>query len=290
MQNKILIMTDTVACIPDDLAKKHNIAVVPAANILFDGHQYIDGVTLSATEAYELIKKDPDKFMTSALSPAFLLEQYRKLGEGYEHILFVILSSNLSAGFTTARLAADLYQSESPGATVEVLDSKSCASSQGLTALAAAKAIEKGLDFTRVIDYTTKVRDCTGGLMLLDTLRYVYRTGRISKLGSKIASMFNIKPINRITEEGKIEMVDRTRNRDHGLEILIDLIRKQSQTGALHFMVTHATDPEGADLLVSMLRDRFTCLDMVVNDFSPVMGYGAGPGTLFVGFHPDVKF
>jgi DegV family protein with EDD domain len=290
MRDKILIMTDTVACIPGNLAQKYNIAIVPAANIIFDGHQYIDGVTLSATEAYELIRKDPDKFMTSALSPAYLLEQYRKLGEGYDHILFIILSSNLSAGFTTASLAADLYRSESPRPTIEVLDSKSCASSQGLTVLAAAKAVEKGMDFTQLIRYTTKVRNCTRGLMMLDTLRYVYRTGRISKLGAKIASMFNIKPINRVTEEGKIEMVDRTRNREHGLEILVDLVHEQSQTDELHFMVTHAADPEGADTLVTMLQDRFTCLDMVVNDFSPVMGYGAGPGTLFVGFHPDVKF
>lgn len=288
MQNKILVMTDTVACIPKDLAEKHNIAIVPAANILFDGHQYIDGVTLSPTEAYEFIKKDPDKFMTSALSPAFLLDEYRKWGEGYRHILFIILSSNLSAGFTTARLAADLYQNETPGTTIEVMDSKSCASGQGLIVLAAARAVEKGLTYRQVINYTTKIRDCTNGLMMLDTLRYVYRTGRLSKLGSKIASMFNIKPINRVTEEGKIEMVDRTRNREHGFDIIIELIKGQSKTDSLHFMVTHAVDPEGADRMVTMLQDNFTCLDMVVSDFSPVMGYGAGPGALFVGFQPDI--
>ncbi len=288
MQDKILIMTDTVACIPEDLAGKYNIAVVPAANILFDGQQYIDGVTISAAEAYEFIRKDPDKFMTSALSPAFLLDEYRKQGAGYQHILFIILSSHLSAGFTTARLAADLYQNETSGTTVEVLDSKSCASSQGLIVLAAARAVEKGLTYRQVVNYTTKIRDCTKGLMMLDTLRYVYRTGRLSKLGSKIASMFNIKPINRVTEDGKIEMVDRTRNREHGLDIIIELIKEQSKTDSLHFMVTHAADPAGADRLVTLLQDNFTCLDMIVSDFSPVMGYGAGPGTLFVGFQPDI--
>jgi DegV family protein with EDD domain len=288
MQNKILIMTDTVACIPKDLAEKHNIAVVPAANILFNGQQYIDGVTINATEAYEFIKKDPDKFMTSALSPAFLLDEYRKWGAGYQHILFIILSSQLSAGFTTARLAADLYQNETPGTTVEVLDSKSCASSQGLIVLAAARAAEKGLTYRQLVNYTKKIRDCTSGLMMLDTLRYVYRTGRLSKLGSKIASMFNIKPINRVTEEGKIEMVDRTRNREHGLDIIIELIKEQSKTDSLHFMVTHAADPEGADRMVTLLQDNFIWLDMIVSDFSPVMGYGAGPGTLFVGFQPDI--
>jgi fatty acid-binding protein DegV len=82
-------------------------------------------------------------------------------------------------------------------------------------------------------------------------------------------------------------MVDRTRNREHGLEILLELIREKSQNEALHFMVTHAAASEAADQLVAMLREKFTCLDMIVSDFSPVMGYGAGPGTLFVGFYPE---
>ena len=283
----VLVMTDTVACIPDDLAKKHGIAIVPAANILFDGQQYIDGVTITASEAYELIRKDPDKFITSAISPAFLLEEFRKLGTEHRKILFITLSSNLSAVSNTARLAVDLYNSESPQTTIEVFDSKNCAGGQGIMVLAAARAAEKGLSLKKLVDYTAEVRERTNGVMLLDTLRYAYRTGRISKLGAKIASMFNIKPVNHVTKEGKVEMVDRTRNREHGLEILLELIREKSQSDVLHFMVTHAAASEAADQLVAMLQEKFTCLDMIVSDFSPVMGYGAGPGTLFVGFYPE---
>jgi DegV family protein with EDD domain len=285
----VLVMTDTVACIPDDLAKKHGIAIVPAANILFDGQQYIDGVTINAAEAYELIRKDPDKFITSAISPAFLLEQYRKLGAEHDKILFITLSSNLSAVSNTALLAVDLFKSESPQTTIKVFDSKNCAGGQGIMVITAARAAEKGLSLEKLIDYTAKVRDRTNGVMLLDTLRYAYRTGRISKLGAKIASMFNIKPVNHVTKEGKVEMVDRTRNREHGLEILLDLIGEKSQNDALHFMVTHAEASEAAYQLVAMLQEKFTCLDMIVSDFSPVMGYGAGPGTLFVGFHPELS-
>ncbi|MEJ2738850.1 MAG: DegV family protein [Dehalococcoidia bacterium] len=54
-------------------------------------------------------------------------------------------------------------------------------------------------------------------------------------------------------------------------------------------MVTHADASDVADQLVAMLQEKFTCLDMIVSDFSPVMGYGAGPGTLFVGFYPELE-
>jgi fatty acid-binding protein DegV len=111
----------------------------------------------------------------------------------------------------------------------------------------------------------------------------------MSKMGSRIAAMFNIKPINKVTEEGKIEMVDRTRNRDDGLEIMVNFIKDAVKTKAIHFMVTHAADIDLANQLSDMLKKDFDCLSMIISDYSPVMGYGAGPGAVFVGFHPEIN-
>ena len=122
--------------------------------------------------------------------------------------------------------------------------------------------------------------------MMLDTLRYVYRTGRMSKVGARIASIFNIRPINRLTDEGTIKLADRARKRIDGLDRLLALIRREAGTDCLHFMLTHAAAPEITEGFADRLRSEFTCLSMITSDFSPVMGYGAGPGAIFVGFHP----
>ena len=103
---KVLVMTDNVACIPYELAEENQIKVVPTANIVFDGHTYIEGVTISATEAYQLIKKDPDRFITSAITPDYLLDAYRKLSTESQDILLITLASALSAFFKTASLTA----------------------------------------------------------------------------------------------------------------------------------------------------------------------------------------
>jgi fatty acid-binding protein DegV len=63
--SKVTIMTDTVACVPPNIAEEYQIKIVPAAHIHYDNKNYIDGVTLSAASAYQLIKKDPDRFVTS---------------------------------------------------------------------------------------------------------------------------------------------------------------------------------------------------------------------------------
>lgn len=286
--SKVVVMTDSVACIPKELAEKHQIEVVPAANIMFDGQTYIDGVTISAAEAYQLLRKDPDRFVTSAITPGQLMEVYRQLSARSQEILFITLASVLSAVFKTANLAADIFKSESSQTTIRVLDSRAVAGTQGLVVLAVAKAVAQGFGLDRVASLVQQVRQKTGGVMMLDTLRYVYRTGRMSKLGARLVSLLNIKPINRLSEEGKIVFVDRVRKREDGFKRLLVLIRDEAGTDALHFMITHADAPEMAERFSELLKQNFNCLSMSISDFSPVMGYGSGPGTLFIGFHPEL--
>jgi DegV family protein with EDD domain len=281
-------MTDSVACIPRELAKQHQIKVVPAAHISVDGTIYIDGETISANEAYALIKKAPDRFVTSAIPPDYLLNAYEELSKQSNQILFITLASSLSAVNRTAGIAADLLEEKFPDITVRIVDSRACASTQGLVVLAAAKAATQGKSLDETASIAQRVREKSGGVMMLDTLRYIYRSGRMSKTASRIVSLLNIKPINRLTDEGTIEMVDRTRKSLDGINRLITAIGKEAKTDSLHFMVTHAAAPDRAEYLVEQLKQRFNCLSMIVSDFSPVMGYGAGPACLFVGFHPEI--
>ena len=285
---KVLVVTDNVACIPQELAEENQIKVVPTANIIFDGYTYVEGVNINAMEAYQLIKKDPDRFVTSAITPEFLVEEYRKLDLESQDILMITLASSLSAFFKTAGLAADLIRKEFPQATIRILDSRTCAGAQGLVALAAARSAANGMDLDGVASTAERARQQTGGIMFLDTLRYIYRTGRMSKTASRIISLLNIKPINRVTDEGTVELVTRTRKREEGYKKLLEAIKHEAGTNSLHFIVSHAAAPEWADRLSDLLRQEFDCLSLITSDYSPVMGYGAGPGALFVGFCPEL--
>jgi len=285
---RVLVMTDSVAGISSELAEEYQIKVVPAANIIFNGHTYIDNETINATQAYELLRKAPDKFSTSPVTPEYLANKYRDVSKQHQDILFITISSALSAIPRVAALAVDLLQQESPETKIRVFDSKTVASGQGLVVLAAAKAAASGMDIDQVVDIAQQVRKKTGTVMLLDTLRYAYRTGRISKASSTIAAMFGIKPINRVSEEGTVDYVDRARKRQAGIDRMLRLIRREAGTDALHFMIMHADAPKFAEELSAQLKEEFNCLSMLISEYSPVMGYGAGPGALSVGFHPEL--
>jgi DegV family protein with EDD domain len=287
--SKVKVMTDSVACFPKDLAQQYEIKIIPAANIIIGDKTYIDGVTLQPSEAYELIKKDPDKFTTSALTPGYILGEMLELSKKTDQIIHMPLSAALSAGFKSSHLAAETLIKDSPQTKVKIFDTKSVGGLQGLVVLQAAKAAAKGMNLDQVYDVAQKTREKTHGIMMLDTLRYIYRTGRMSKIGSRIAALFQIKPINVITDTGTIEFVDRVREREKGYQRIVEYIQEEEKTDAFHFWITHASMPGMADDLIALFKQNFKCLSVIISEYSPVMGYGGGPGAICLGWHPELN-
>jgi len=287
--SNVLVMTDTVACLPKELADKHGIKVVPASQITCDGKTYTEGVTISARQAYDIIKKDPDSFATAAITPGILLEEFSKLAKKHPSIFFVTISSGLSAVAQSANLAADLLKEEYPQSRVLAFDSKTCAGAEGMIALEMAKQAARGKGLDELAGLAAAMRKKTGGVLMLDTVGYTYRTGRMTKTEAIEAAKSNIKPVNRMSDAGIIEFATLVTDRLEGLKKMIEVVKKDAGTDALHFMVSHADAPDTAQLLVDLLKKEFKCLSMIVSDYSPVMGYSTGPGAIFVGFHPELN-
>ncbi len=284
-----LIITDTVASIPPELAQENNIRIIPCANIVVGDKSYPDGKTLTVAEAYKLIKKDPDSFSTSAIMPGQVLEEYRDCIQPGQDVVHITLSSALTAAYQSANAAAQSLREEYPDTNIRVIDSKTVGGAQGLITLAAARGAANGMNPDQLVDLINRIRPVTGGIMLLDTLRYIYRTGRMSKMSARIASMFNVRPINKVLEDGTLEMADRVRKRSDGFKKLIELIAKDAETKSLHFLVSHASAPDIAQEFCDLLKNEFDCLSMTISDYSPAMGYAVGPGALFIGYQPEVE-
>ncbi|MBA7633861.1 Protein DegV [subsurface metagenome] len=287
---KVIVMTDAVAGIPKELAGKYQIRVVPTAHIIYDGHIYLEGSTINAMEAYQLLRQDPDKFNTAAVPPAYLLDVYRELGARSQEILFITISSALSALSQSATTAADLLQQEVPETTLRVMNSRTAGSGQGLVVLAAAKAAAQGMNLEQVASIAEQAREKTGTLILLDTIRYIYRAGRAPKLASVVGSMLGVKPLSRMSDTGEFNPAGVSRTRKGGIKKMLEMVRADAGTDALHFMVMHADAPRVAEELSEQIKQEFKCLSMIISEFSPIMGYATGPGTLTVGFQPELDF
>lgn len=175
---------------------------------------------------------------------------------------------------------------ELPEIRVEVMDSKNVVAAEGFVALAAARIAKEGKNMEEVIRSAEIVRDKVTFIALLDTLRYVYRTGRIPRIASQIGSMLNVRPIL-TSSDGLIRFKGMVRNREHGISRLIEIVKDSVGNNPVHVAVMHAFAPEEAEKLKERVSSSFNFSELFITEFSPVMGYATGTGTLGLAFYMD---
>jgi DegV family protein with EDD domain len=282
---KVAIVTDSVACLPRELVERYRIKIVPV-NFYFGDTIYRDWVDITPSEAYELFLKDPTAFKTSGINPADCLEAYRQASNNSRGILFVALSSKLSVIYNSALKAKERAKDELPQTAIEVVDSRTATAAEGFVALAAARAAETGKSLAEVVKVAEEVRDKVYVVALMDTIRYVYRSGRIPKIAALAGSMLNIKPVLTIGS-GAVRFRGAVRSREHGIERVIKIAKDRVGQKPVHMAVMHAYAPDDAEKLKERVSSDFNCAELWVTEFSPVMGYACGTGTMGVAFYPE---
>jgi DegV family protein with EDD domain len=185
-----------------------------------------------------------------------------------------------------ARVAKEQARTELPATPIEVLDSQNVTAAEGFVALAAARAAADGKDLAEVIKVAEEVRDKVTFVILLDTIRHVYRTGRIPKVAAQVGAMLNIKPILS-SSSGLVRFKGVARNREKGINRLLETMRGKVGQKPVHVAVMHAYVPDEAEMLKERISIEFNCAELWVTEFSPVMGYATGTGTLGFAFYQD---
>jgi DegV family protein with EDD domain len=249
------------------------------------GKTYRDWVDVSPSEAYKMFLADPDTFNTSPASPIDCLEVFRKASQRAKNILCITVSIKLSTMYNAACQARDLAKTELPDTTIEVLDSNSATPSEGMIALAAARVAAEGKDLQEVLKVAEEIRDKVNVIVFLDTIKHAYRSGRIPKIASKLGSILNIKPI--FTVSGIVHFTGMARSRKTGIERLLHMMRKKVDNRPVRAAVMHAYAPDEAEKLKERVVQEFDCVELWVSEFSPVMGYACGTGTIGIAFYQD---
>jgi len=279
----VAIVTDSVSNLTPETIEKHKITIVPI-NICFRGKIYRDVLDVSPSEAYEMVLQDPDNFSTSPASPGYYLEAFREASKYSKNILCITLSSKISTGYNIARLAAKQAENEIGDISIEVLDSQTVTAAEGFIALASAQAAEEGRTFEEVLKIADDIRSRVNFLALLDTVRYVYRTGRIPKIAAQVASRLNIKPILS-SSNGLIRFVGAVRKKESGINRILRMMRDKVGQGEVHVAVMHAYAPEEAEKLKERIASEFNCAELWITELTPVMGYACGTGTVGFAFY-----
>jgi len=281
---KVAIVTDTTACIPQEQVIKYDIEVVPV-QLIFKDKTYRDGIDITPTGFYALLRQADKLPTTSSSSPIPYLEAYRKASQRAKSILCLTEPSKFSAMFNSASTAREIAKTTLHNVVVEVLDCTTAAAGQGLVTLAAARAAASGQNLKEVISVSKNTMDQMNLFATLDTLHYLVKSGRVPQAAALVNSLLKIKPIFSLNH-ADARTVAIPRSISSAIKRMLKLMEQRIVKGKpLHAAVMHADALDKAVALRTRIASQFDCTELFITEFTPVMGVHTGPDLLGIAFY-----
>ena len=270
------LVTDSTSDLDQHTAGTLGVTVVPLV-VRFGDQQFRDGVDLSPDDFYARLRREPTTPTTSQPSPEDFAEVYRRrLRDPDDSVLSIHISAKLSGTLQSASLAAKEF-----GGRVVALDSGSVSVGIQFLVRAALRDIVAGCDVATTVRNTEIRRTRIGIFVLLDTLTYLQRGGRIGRAQAFLGGVLNVKPVLRVAD-GEVDPQARVRNRQQGIARMLELVAAQGPLEAVSTM--HSGAAEMLDEVRRRLVAAYPELDLIAGQLGPVVGTYAGPDAIGVAF------
>ena len=277
MGGRVVVVTDSTAYLPDGLADKLSVRVVPL-QVVLGGRSGAEGSEVTPSEvASALAAWVP--VSTSRPTPAEFVAVYQEaLAGGAPGVVSLHLSRELSGTWDSARLAAAEVGADS----IRVVDSRSAAMGLGFAVLAAAHAATAGGSPEEVYAAAVGTAERTTTLFYVDTLEHLRRGGRIGAAQALLGTALSVKPILHV-REGRIVPLEKVRTVSKGIARLEALAVAAAGDGPADVAVHHLAAAERAALLAERLRTRLPQVrQFYASEVGAVVGAHVGPGVLGV--------
>lgn len=280
----VAVVTDSTSYVPPPLLDSLGVTVVSLYYDVGGGWLRESEFDGDFTRFYAQLDASKSVATTSPPTVEDFVGVFDRLLHQHSAVLSVLISSGVSETCSMARQAAEKLASAGGGERVVVIDSAGTAGHLGVEVLAAARAAAGGADLQGVIERIRQARQEVRQWILLDTLEYLRRGGRVGSAAAWIGSALDLKPI--IVSESEVKAVERVRTRRRGIERLIELMRQRRAVGADRWFVQHADAHEDALQLAERLAGLFGTQPEFVSDLGPVLATHLGPRALAVGGVP----
>jgi hypothetical protein len=277
----IALVTDSIADLPESMVDQYQIHMFPI-NLIINETTYYDKVTIQSSRFYEMMDS-LEVYPTSAQpNPKSLENFFSFLTTYYQKVIVLTVSEKMSGTFQAFKEAALKFKDV---ADIRVINSKQNSGAEGLLVLKAAQLIESAAS---IDDIEQTIESLTGKskiLVSVKTLKYMVRSGRVSKVTGIIGKIMNLKPIISIDETGqgiifekslslkssnrKIEQHIREVVREHGIE---------------NFAIVHANAPDRAKQYAELYQEIIGKAPDYVMDISTIVAMNAGIGTVAIAY------
>lgn len=246
----VRIITDSAADLEPREYEQLNITCIPLT-VFFGDKEYQENVNLSKDQFYELIASTGEYPKTAQASPQVLLDLFEEAKEAGDEAVYITLSSALSGTYQNACAVKQMVDYEG----CYVVDGKNATGGQRMLVEYAARLRDEGKSAQEII---AGVESLNGRIVLyacMDTLEYLYRGGRISQTVYKLGTLAQVKPIIRVSEEGKVEVPAKAMGMRKGMEYLCKRVEERKPDPNFPFYAMYTADRTNGEALAQKFRD-----------------------------------
>lgn len=256
---KIAVVVDSTTDLLENELKEWNVHVVPMQIIYNDGRTFRDGLDINVSQ----VSRDLDEFEPKTSLPVMsdaVGVLTHLIDEGYTHCIIVPLSSGISGTYNMFLRAAELFEGK---LTINVIDCKSVSMGLGIIVRDIVQKINSGASYAEIVEYANQANNHQKIIFGIETLKYLQRGGRISKVEGTVGSVLDIKPIIEVDDEGKLTSVAKVRGRKKSIIKVAQLFKEEadrqvSKGKKIRGMeVIHGNRPEDGEFLVKKLTELF---------------------------------
>ncbi|MDW4284601.1 fatty acid kinase binding subunit FakB1 [Staphylococcus saprophyticus] len=278
---KIAVLTDSTSYLSQTLIDKYNIKVAPLSVTFDSGENYVENASISTDEFYERMKTSATIPTTSQPAIGDFLENFEQLREeGYTDVICVFLSSGISGCYQTATQAGEMVSD----INVHTFDSKLAAMVEGGYVLKAIEMIEQGYEPKAIIEALHAIREVTGAVLMVDDLKNLQKSGRITGAQAWIGTMLKMKPVLKF-EDGKIFPDEKVRTKKRALRKMVEkVINEVKNLDEVTLFVIEGDIPEDSDWIQQELETNYPQYNIYRSSFGPVIAAHLGSGGIGLGY------
>jgi len=280
--SKIAIITDSNSGINFEAGKEIGVRVLPMP-FLIDGKTYYEEISLSQTEFFEKLESDVD-ISTSQPSPESVMKIWDEALEEADEVVYIPMSSGLSSSCHTALMLADDYEGK-----VQVVDNQRISVTQRQSVLDALELAKRGLTAAQIKEELERMKFESSIYIMLDTLKYLKKGGRITPAAAALGSALRLKPVLTIQGE-KLDAFAIAKTKKQGVKKMLSAIEDDinSRFGGvdhmenIHMEIAHTKNPEAAEELRQQIIEKFGVGQVDLYPLSLSIACHIGPGSLAV--------
>ena len=280
--SKIAIITDSNSGITQKEAERLGVFVVPMP-FMINGEDFFEDINLTQEQFYEKLAEDAT-VSTSQPTPDSLLTLWDKVLKDYDQIIYIPMSSGLSGSCQSAyMLAQEDYEGK-----VFVIDNQRISVTQRQSVLDAKAMADAGYTAQQIKDKLMEMALDASIYIMLDTLHYLKKGGRITPAAAALGTLLRLKPVLQIQGE-KLDAFAKARTTAQGKSIMINAIKADienrfggMESGDFEIAGAYTNNLELAEEWKKEVEAAFPGHEMHMDPLSLSVGCHIGPGALAV--------